>query len=84
MLRDLRKSFWKYLKDVLAFTDFINITGAQCQSVSLKKHLWSTFNVLCCLLNSRRPGWMRYKLLGKEYLKVNSTEYHDSKENMIQ
>lgn len=29
MLRDLRKSFWKYLKDVLAFADFINITGAQ-------------------------------------------------------
>ena len=41
MLRDLRKSFWKYLKDVLAFTDFINITGAQCHTFAFSKHLWN-------------------------------------------
>ena len=41
MLTDLRKSFWKYLKDVLAFIDFINITGTHCHTFAFSKHLWN-------------------------------------------
>ena len=41
MPTDLRKSFWKYLKDVLAFIDFINITGTHCHTFAFSKHLWN-------------------------------------------
>lgn len=53
MLRELRKSFWKYLKDVLAFADCINITGAQCHTFAFSKHLWN----ICCDMGTVLCPW---------------------------